>query len=454
MVQHISQTSNKSPGTGGKGAGKEAHLPNAEQDGTSEGVCGYCKTACGQKSKNCLKRKNGGGRGSVRGRAKCGFCSKPGHGKDSCWKKHHGETPAWSKNSNSNSSSSNSREVTGSSTEAAVPAIELPAVSQAGVGGWAAATKSALANIALGNAACEIIPQDNTMVCDTGASTDLQKSNCGAKNVRSPNSSSLGYAGEAAKSTSDFDIPGQFVDLDGALGLKATLGNCSYNKNHNFNLCSLARLLANGWFASKGNTGGTIIKNRSREAINFDTVVQTPQRSYLCMQVHPNKEAAALSTEAGTKVSIAEEHSLLWHDSEVANRLTTEALGWEITHRILEPHKYCAEADAKQKNTYRESQVKKATKSGGRIFLDLSEVTVRKTNDTEYELNNKHWKTMVGKATGKKQCDFTKTNSEVAECVCEQMDKMKARGILVKEIWLDPVGKNAKLEKRAGSEEQ
>ncbi len=39
---------------------------------------------------------------------------------------------------------------------------------------------------------------------------------------------------------------------------------------------------------------------------------------------------------------------------------------------------------------------------GGRVYLDLSKVTISKSDNTEFELANKWWNVVVDEATGKK----------------------------------------------------
>ena len=81
------------------------------------------------------------------------------------------------------------------------------------------------------------------------------------------------------------------------------------------------------------------------------------------------------------------------------------------------------------------------------MYLDLSKVTVAGDNGV-VELNRKNWKLMVDEFTGKKWSEFTGTKSGMVEPTCEFLNKMKARGIPVKTIRMDPGGENLALEKR------
>ena len=60
---------------------------------------------------------------------------------------------------------------------------------------------------------------------------------------------------------------------------------------------------------------------------------------------------------------------------------------------------------------------------------------------------------MVDEFTGKKFSEFTETKSGMVEPTWEFLNKMKARGIPVRTIRMDPGGENLKLEKRYQSQE-
>ena len=169
-------------------------------------------------------------------------------------------------------------------------------------------------------------------------------------------------------------------------------------------------------------------------------MVPTPKGAFFACRFVRDAEVATISTEPGTSMSINKAHTLLGHGNEEWTRQAAKALGWVITREKMKPCTHCATSKAKQKNVSKESEAKKATKPGGRIYLDLSKVTVRKDDGTEFELNKKNWKTMVDEATGKKWCDFTETKSGMVERTYEFMHKMKAWGKAVEKVRLDPVG--------------
>ena len=150
-------------------------------------------------------------------------------------------------------------------------------------------------------------------------------------------------------------------------------------------------------------------------------------------------------------MSIAKAHGLLGHVNKDSVRETARHLQWTIVRGKLKPCKHCAKSKAKQKNICKESKSQKAEVQCGRVYLDLSKVTVSRDDGTDVNLNQKRWKSIVDERTGKKWCGFTATNKEIVERTCEWLNKMKTRGIVVEIIRLDPTGKNLKLEKRVAS---
>ena len=68
------------------------------------------------------------------------------------------------------------------------------------------------------------------------------------------------------------------------------------------------------------------------------------------------------------------------------------------------------------------------------MFLDLSKVTVSRSDGSNFKLIKKWWKIMVDQATGKKWSEFTDMNSGMVEPTREWMHKMKEKGITIKVI--------------------
>ena len=297
----------------------------------------------------------------------------------------------------------------------------------------------------------DLLYSDDIWICDSGASSHSAKNKRGAKNIKESGSQSLGHTGKAVEALNTMDLAGQFVDKDGSSGMKGTLTDVNYNDRYNFNLISLTRLLVNGWKVTKGDKSGITVGNKDGSEINFDIVIPTVRGAIFACRFIRDADTGAVSTDAGTTMNIEKAHRLLGHGDEESTRQTAKHLNWVITRGTLKPCLACAMAKSKQKNISKTSTSEKADKPGGRVFLDLSKVTVSKLDGSEFELNRKWWKIIVDQATGKKWSDFTDTKSGMVENTCEFMHKMKTRGMAIKIIRLDPAGENHKLEKRAGS---
>ena len=114
----------------------------------------------------------------------------------------------------------------------------------------------------------------------------------------------------------------------------------------------------------------------------------------------------------------------------------------------MKPCLHCARSKAKKKNVCKDSKSPKATEPGERVYLDLSNVTVSREDGSDFEINQKNWKSIVDESTGRKWCDFTPTKSGMVEQTCEWMHRMKKRSMPIKTVRLDPAGENHKLVKK------
>jgi hypothetical protein len=193
-----------------------------------------------------------------------------------------------------------------------------------------------------GNESFDVLFEENVFICYSGASNHSSKSKAGARNERPANSSSLGHAGEAGEAECTIDFPGQFVAKDGFMT------DVSVNKEYNFNLLSLTRLLRNGWNITRGDETGIVIENEEGNRITFDIVVLTAKGAIFACRFVRDMELSAVGTEAGINISITKAHGLLGHVHEGRARQIAKRLGWRLTRGTD-----CAVAKAKQKQSAR-----------------------------------------------------------------------------------------------------
>ena len=144
-------------------------------------------------------------------------------------------------------------------------------------------------------------------------------------------------------------------------------------------------------------------------------------------------------------MNITKAHGVFGHVHKDAVRRIANHININVTRRKLAQCKHCDKSKAKQKSVSKESHYKKATEVCERIYMDLSKVTVPKQDGTMFNINKKHWKSVVDEKTGKKWCDFTATKKEMLDQMCQWLNSMQARGFKVKIIRLDPVGENGAL---------
>ncbi len=89
----------------------------------------------------------------------------------------------------------------------------------------------------------DILHYENVWICDTSASTHITWNSKCTRNVCEEHTMSLRHTGGAVEATAIMDIPGVFASKEGVVGLKAVLQDCSFSKEHNFNLLSMSRVL-------------------------------------------------------------------------------------------------------------------------------------------------------------------------------------------------------------------
>ena len=296
----------------------------------------------------------------------------------------------------------------------------------------------------------EMLSQPDVWICDTGASSHSTNDNSGARNEKDTGSASLGHAGQALKATMTIDLLGQYVTKDGTWGMKATLTEVNFNASHNFNLMSLTRLLTRGWRITRGDDTGIYVEKGANK-IDFDIVIRTPRGAiFACRFIREEAELTAGSVEKESrekKVNIKKAHELMGHMHEDQVRKVMKQLQVTITRGTLGPCKHCAKTKAKQKNVCKESRSKKASKVCERVYMDLSKVTVGKTDGSAFEIHRKWWRIVVDELTGKKWLDFTATKKAMPDQMCRWMNIMKANGKPIQIIRMDPGGENLALEK-------
>ena len=114
--------------------------------------------------------------------------------------------------------------------------------------------------------------QENVWICDTGASTHVMWSNKDVRDVQDMQMLRLRHTGTGGtiESTAMIDISGVFMIVDNNMGMQAILKECGYNKDHNFTLLSMSRLLHKQcWKITCGDESLIGIENGKGGVINL-----------------------------------------------------------------------------------------------------------------------------------------------------------------------------------------
>ena len=168
----------------------------------------------------------------------------------------------------------------------------------------------------------------NVWICDTGASTHVTWNSKCTRNVHEEHTMSLGHTGGAVEATAIIDIPGVFTSKDGEVGLKAVLQDCSFSKEHSFNVLSMSRLLhTQGWKITHGDKSLIQIENGKGRVINFDIVVPTAKGAVYACKFVQGVEIASACTATGVCININMAHCLLGSRNEDSIRKTAKEMG-------------------------------------------------------------------------------------------------------------------------------
>ena len=136
--------------------------------------------------------------------------------------------------------------------------------------------------------------------------------------------------------------------------------------------------------------------------IDFNVVIPTARGAIYACRFVQDDEIAAMSTDAQTKMNTDKAHGMLGHGSKESTRQTAKQLERALTRGKMKPCLYCARSKAKQKNVCKDSKPPKTAQPGERVYLDLLKVDVSREDGSNFEMNQKNWKSIVDKSTGNK----------------------------------------------------
>jgi hypothetical protein len=280
---------------------------------------------------------------------------------------------------------------------------------------------------------------------DTGASQHSSKSKEGAINIRNAGQTSVGNTGQPQTPQCTFDLPGQFINHDGSLGLRAVITDVSYNSRKNFNLFSISRMLQLGWTLGGNQHKLTLTSSDNKMVIHFDIMIKTKLGAVYAAKFTQSEEISGFNTEAGMKMNINRAHQLLGHKSEANTHKTTKALGIVITRGKMEVCKACVLAKAKQKEGPKKPVLEKVEMPLLCVHTDISQIKVLDEGGNEITLKKESWIIRVNAATGKKWSQFVDSKGQFVLTTLGWLGLMVANDMQISSLRMDPSGENKKL---------
>lgn len=430
---------------------------------TFKGKCNKCHMI-GHKAANCPQNKKGttqakssekaGAAVESKSDKKCTHCSKPGHVEANCWKKHPEKTPEWAKGLKGKSGEAG----TATLQELLLAAVETP-LSGLHDGFLACETMDMLetesVEFGLGGiefpANAQLLSSPNVWIGDTGASGHSTGYDIGGTNVRDGVSATTGMNGAPVVAAKEMDIPVEHCDKTGQKLKRMIFKDVSYLKGANFNLCSLTKMMIEGWTMVGDSEEGIYMRNDSDE-VRFDIVIKTEKGAIMAGYFKRTAEehtAVAAVAHDQVHIKVKRLHQMLGHFGERDTRMTGKYLGYEIARGVLQPCESCALAKARQRNVPKVGTGEKATEPNGRWFMDQSQLKppkgIQGTKTT--------WSIIVDEYSNCGMSGFYDTKDAMIEPFCRRLQQQVARGKPVKILRMDNAGENKALEKSMSSSE-
>jgi hypothetical protein len=206
----------------------------------------------------------------------------------------------------------------------------------------------------------QLLQSPNVWIGDTGASGHSTGHAIGGVNVRAGNSSTTGMHGVPIASSKEMDIPVEHCDKSGNAIRQMVITDVSYLKGANFNLCSLTKMMEEGWGMFRDNVDGIVMRPGSDEEVYFDIIIKTQKGAIYAGYFKRSEEEAAAVAPSQVHVNVHRLHQMLGHSGEWSTRATGNYLGMDIARGALEPCESCALAKARQKNVPKVSAGEKA----------------------------------------------------------------------------------------------
>ena len=125
-----------------------------------------------------------------------------------------------------------------------------------------------------------MLKSPNVWIGNTGALGHCTAHGVGGINVQEGMTTMTGISGDSIKSEKEMDIPCVHYDKFGNKEKKMVFKDVSYLSNANYNLCSLAKMLQDGWIMVGDKKA--IVMQPLEEEIRFNIIIKTMKGALYC----------------------------------------------------------------------------------------------------------------------------------------------------------------------------
>ncbi len=300
---------------------------------------------------------------------------------------------------------------------------------------------------------------------DTGTTSHITKHKIGGINHRGTTVNTRGFVRELINPELEMDILVKYIGKDG-LEIKAELKDMQVNKNFNFNLFSVTKMLKKGYLLSR-NKKCMKLKKGAHE-FTFESVIRTRGGVLYCAifkkqetQLPESFDEASVVLDSSNlenpkeeakkrfKINVKQAHEYLGHLSEDTTRKTALQLRMNLSRGALLVCESCTIAKARQRNVPKEtSEENKAQEYNGQCFHDIATIKVPEKMEgiTTSEPN---WHILIDEALGFKQSKFHILKGAIIPDMCQYMHSEKERGFPIQILRQENAKENVALIKIA-----
>jgi hypothetical protein len=279
---------------------------------------------------------------------------------------------------------------------------------------------------------------------DTKATSHVTKRKIGGINHRGTTVKTRGFVGELINPELEMDISVKYIGKDG-LEIIAELKDAQVNKNFNFNLFNMTKMLKKGCLLS-GNEICMKLKKGAHE-FTFESVIRTRGGALYCAifkrqetQLPESFDEASVVLDSSNlespkeeakkifKINVKRAHEYLGHLSEDTTRKTALQLGMNLLRGMLPVCESCAVAMARQRNVPKKtSEENKVQKYNGQCFHDIATIKVLEKMEG-ITISKPNWHILIDEALEFKQRKFHVTKGAIIPDMCQYMHSEKERG--------------------------